>query len=131
VERLDLSPVGASAFLVLLAYIVVFLAVMTVRSHLRATREIGGFAYLPLEERWPASKPWVHRTALRYAIGFLVFAWGTLAIGLAETGADFVRQSPGLFVVWTLSPAGIYGIAHLYWYVWVRVGVPPSTSPNR
>lgn len=121
-----MGPVGASIWLGLLVGIVVYLGVLTIWAHVRSAREFGhdktgGKVDAAYREKL---RPWIRRVTVLYAVGWAIFAWGTLAIGVVEGGAEFLEGRVPLFVVWVLSPGGIAAMAHGYWSLWARTGIP-------
>ena len=124
-DRVGLSPTGASTWLALLALLVVYLAALTVWSHVDGMRRLapsGGEH--ESEGRELSRRAWVRRVSGLYGIGWLVFAYGTLAIGLIEQGTDFAASRLPLFLVWIVSPGGVWALAYAYWSFWARAGVP-------
>lgn len=124
-DRVGLSPAGASVWLVLLGLLVLYLAALTIWSHVNGMRSLGPEAReLEQEERVRFRRTWVRRISRLYGIGWLVFAYGTLSIGVIELGFGFVTSRVPLFVVWLLSPGGVWALAYAYWSYWARAGVP-------
>lgn len=119
-ERIGLGQATASVWLVLLAFILLWLAGVTIWAHVRGTKilEIANAA-----ERRAAGIPWARRVSLTYAGGWTVFAYATLSLGLFEQGMGFVSDRLLLVAVWLVSPGGIYALAYAYWMFWVRVGM--------
>ena len=122
-ERLALEPGEASAFVYLLGAIVLYFAVLTVWSHIKAPDALADPRNATGEEgEVRETGRWIHRVARLHAIGWVLFAWGTLSLGLVQEGVGFLEGRLPLFTLWIFSPFLIYGLVSAYWTWGVRLG---------
>ena len=125
-DRLALGPAGASAFLVLLVLFGLYGAGLTVWAHIAGERLLGEHDTTRDDADDSVARRWPKRVAALYAAGWVVFAWGTVALGFLQGGPGFASGRGLLIGVWLVSPLGVYGLALAYWSYWTRTGVPTS-----